>query len=253
MQDDWHVNSRLTLNLGLRQEFFTDPNEVNGLSGGLVNITDPASTIGPPFHTAKLNFAPRIGVAWDPTGSGKTSVRFGAGTYFNEVNIRESGPVADYHYSATYSFNCNWTGVGANPCATFPLMPANPPLSTAKTETAVQYHLPTPTTIQYALNVQHQLSNSTTIQAGYVGWYGYHLTATVNANDKLVDPATGLYNTAGAVVPNPNFGTITDLQAIAVGNYNALQVEFRKSAVRGVGVPVVSYTYAKALADGDNT
>src|SRR6266853_372858 len=75
VQDDWRVNSRLTLNLGLRHEFYTDTREVNDLMAGLVNITDAGSTLGVPYHTAKMNFAPRFGLAWDPTGSGKTSVR----------------------------------------------------------------------------------------------------------------------------------------------------------------------------------
>src|SRR4029077_19285066 len=74
IQDDYRISARLTLNLGLRHEFFTDPIEVNGKSANLRNLTDPAPTVGPAFQTAKLNFAPRVGLAWDPTGSGKTSI-----------------------------------------------------------------------------------------------------------------------------------------------------------------------------------
>jgi hypothetical protein len=249
--DDWRVNSRLTLNLGLRQEFFTDPREVNGLSAALVNLTDAASTVGAPYHSAKMNFAPRFGLAWDPTGSGKTSIRGGIGTYYNQVNIKEAGPPADYRFAANYTLNCNWTSA-TNPCATFPYMPASPPLSTSKSETAVQYRLPTPTVIQYGIDIQRQLTNSMSIRVGYVGWHGYNLTATIEANDKFVDPATGLYNTAGAVKPNPGFGTIAELAGVAVANYNGLQVDFRKALSAGLTFQM-SYTYSKTLSDADSS
>ena len=184
-QYDWRVTSRLTLNLGIRHEFFTDPHEVNGFSATLINITDPTSTIAPPFRTAKMNFAPRFGVAWDPKGSGKTSIRGGIGTFYNQVNIKEAGPPADYQFSATYTLNCNWTSA-TNPCATFPYVPANPPLSTAKSETMTANPLQTPTVIQYGLEVQHQLTSTTVFRVGYVGWKGYNMTRTENINDKMI-------------------------------------------------------------------
>jgi hypothetical protein len=249
--DDWRVNSRLTFNLGLRQEFFTDPREVNGLMAGLVHVTDPASTVGVPYHSAKMNFAPRFGFAWDPTGSGKTSVRAGVGTYYNQVNIREAGPPADYRFSATYTLTCNWTSA-TNLCATFPYVPANPPLSTSKSETAVQYNLPTPTVIQYGLDVQRQLTSTMILRVGYVGWHGYNLTRTLGANDKIVDPNTGLYNTSGAVKPNPGFGSITELYADTIANYNGLQAEFKKALSAGATFQV-SYTYSKALSESDSS
>ena len=101
--------------------------------------------------------------------------------------------------------------IRAPPSPTLTGEPAAFSLPGTKTETTQStYHLPTLTTIQYALNIQHQINASTAIQAGYVGWYGYNQVVTVNAeNDNLVDPATGLYNTAGALKPNPGFGTIT--------------------------------------------
>jgi hypothetical protein len=244
------VNSRLTLNLGLRHEFYTDTREVNGLMADLVNITDPASTIGVPYHTAKMNFAPRFGLAWDPTGSGKTSIRVGIGTYFNQVNQREAN-ASDYRFSATYVLTCSWTG-GANPCSNFPYVPANPPLSTSKSEGAVQFNLPTPTVIQYGLDVQRQLTNTMTLRVGYVGWNGYNLTRSSAANAKIVDPATGLFTTAGAVKPNQFFGNITLVSADTVANYNSLQVEFRKSLGAGLTFQT-SYTFAKALSEADSS
>ncbi len=250
IHDDWKVTSRLTLNLGLRHEFYTNLREVNGHSGTLVNITDPASTIGLPFHTAKMNFAPRFGLAWDPTGSGKTAIRFGLGIYFNQVSRQEAG-ASDYQFSATYSFNCNWTGVGVNLCATYPLAPASPPLSSTKTESVVQSPLPTPTVIQYGLDIQRQLTATMTLRVGYVGWYGYHQTRYLEANTRVVNPATGLFSSSDPL-RNPNFGSIPEIRADTVANYNALQAEFQKALSTGLTFRT-SYTYSKALDESDST
>ena len=252
IHDDWRLSSRLTLNVGIRQEFTTDPKEVNDLTGTLVNITDPTSTAGVvPFHTSKKNFAPRFGFAWDPTGGGKTSIRGGIGTFYNQVNIKEAGPPADYQFNASFTLTCNWTSAN-NPCSTFPYVPANPPLSTAKSETMVGSPMNTPTVLQYGLEIQHQLSSTSVLRVGYVGWKGYNLTRTENINDKLVDPKTGLYNTAGALKMNSAFGTITYLATDAIANYNALQTEFKKTLGSGLTLQA-SYTYSKMLSDSDST
>ena len=247
--DDWRVSSRLTLNLGLRQEWYTDPTEINGLAATLPTITSPTSVVGSPYQSAKLNFAPRIGLAWDPTGSGKTSIRFGAGTYFNQVNIKEAGP-SDYQFTAAYSEVCNWTAGAKNPCAGFPLSPLTPVLNGSKSEGFVQSPLPTPTVIQYGVDVQHQLTSTLSVRLGYVGWYGYHMTRSFAANTNNPVPGTN-----GLVFPSPAgslgkinsaFGTITELADDAIANYNGLQAELKKSLGRGLTFQF-AYTFSKTL------
>jgi len=85
------VSSRLTLNLGLRNDSNTDTRECNGPDGGPVNIRMRRGTIGVPYHTAKMNFAPRSAPAWDPTGERQNFHPVGNRTYFNQVNQREAG------------------------------------------------------------------------------------------------------------------------------------------------------------------
>ncbi len=87
LQDDVRVTDRLSLNLGLRYEAVTVPTEVDGKISNLRSVTDAELTIGDPWHDnpSLKNFAPRVGVAWDPLGSGQTSVRAGFGIFHDQI------------------------------------------------------------------------------------------------------------------------------------------------------------------------
>ena len=82
-QDDFRFRPNLTLNLGLRYEVATPITEVDGKIANLRNLTDAQPTIGNPlFQNPTLkNFAPRVGLAWDPFKDGKTSIRSGFGLF----------------------------------------------------------------------------------------------------------------------------------------------------------------------------
>jgi hypothetical protein len=87
VQDYFKVNRRLTINLGLRYEFLTDPSEVNGKMADLLNLTDPAPTVLKDhfFAITKRDFAPRIGTAWQLNSSGKTVLRSGFGIFYDHI------------------------------------------------------------------------------------------------------------------------------------------------------------------------
>ncbi|HEY6402058.1 MAG TPA: TonB-dependent receptor, partial [Blastocatellia bacterium] len=86
-QDDWKARKNLTLNLGLRYEPITTPTETNGKVANLRNLTDANSTVGDPYidNPSLSNFGPRIGFAYDLTGSGKTVIRGGGGIFYSAI------------------------------------------------------------------------------------------------------------------------------------------------------------------------
>ena len=83
VEDNWKLTPRFTLNLGMRHEFASVPAEVNGKVANLDEITSPAIRVGDPLfdNPSMRNFHPRIGLAWDPRGDGKTVVRSGYGIF----------------------------------------------------------------------------------------------------------------------------------------------------------------------------
>jgi carboxypeptidase family protein len=245
VQDDFHLRPNLTLNLGLRHEFFTAPSEVNGRSSNLHNLTDAANTPGPPFLPSKPNFSPRVGLAWDPTGSGKTSVRLGAGVFYNQIDGRT--------WYGTATINADFLKVFqiANP--PFPNPLANGlPAGALQNNDSVTYHADTPTIIQTNLEVQRQLARTLSLRAGYIGSYGYHLTRVAELNTRIpqiLADGSKLF-LAGAPRYNSHFASIQETMTDAHFNYNALQVEFQKTYSAGLTFHA-SYTYSKALSEAD--
>ncbi len=247
VQDDIRLRPNLTVNLGFRHEFVTSPKEVNGLSANMRHITDPESTLGPPFQTSKKNFAPRVGMAWDPTGSGKMSIRVGAGLFHNEVLGRTwyFFSSADSRFSARY--------IVQNP--PFPRGSAGTLTQGSAQTKSVAWDTETPTLFHYNFEIQRQLIPSLTLRVGYVGSHGYNMTRSTDADIRIptiLPDGSKFFTTNNATHPpiNPRFGDIAMLWTDARSNYNALQVELQKALSHGLQL-AAAFTVSKTLSNAD--
>ncbi|MCZ6876623.1 MAG: carboxypeptidase regulatory-like domain-containing protein [Acidobacteria bacterium] len=92
IQDDFQIRPNLTLNLGLRYVWAGLPSERYGRMSNLIGFRDPEATVGPDIYKNPSgdDFAPRVGLAWDPTGSGKYSVRSGFGVFHDPLIIKQT-------------------------------------------------------------------------------------------------------------------------------------------------------------------
>ena len=88
VQDDWHVTSRMSVNLGLRYEYTTPMSEANNLLGNwepAIGLEQVGKQIKTPYNGYRKSFGPRAGVSWDVTGKGTTVIRAGGGLFWDDL------------------------------------------------------------------------------------------------------------------------------------------------------------------------
>jgi hypothetical protein len=252
-QDDWHITSHLTLNLGLRislfgtyrekqkQAFNFDParyipgqttiNDDGSVSGLGTDPTQPVSitnlpngmvqcgvTPGGPVSCMKgrlFNPAPRVGFAWDPRGNGKTAIRGGYGIFFEHANGNE-GNTESLENSPPLATTVQKNNIiGYNNIAG-PGGEAQPqlPLSVIAIPTKAQW----PYIQQWHLDVQQEVLRNTIATISYVGSKGTHLNRQSNLNQLLPLPLSQNPYAPGEFLDSdptsPTFNT--DCEALAV-------------------------------------
>jgi hypothetical protein len=278
-QDTWKLHSNLTLDLGVRYQFFvpvTDKNNIltsfdpalysraaaptcttaacaslvrgtgNELNG--IAVAGSTSRFGKSIMPSdKNNFSPRVGLAWDPFKKGNTVIRAGYGLYYDQalVGIFEQNAFTNppYNNRATYSGAAvsfaNPTGGALGALAVRDL------IATANDFT-------TPTIQQWSLGVQHQLVRNLIGEVSYVGTKGDHLIRPVDIN--YPSPAdvnrVGLAN-ANTVRPFQGYRRIQYRETSARSRYHGLLSSLSYRFATGVSL-TASYTFSKNLTDATN-
>jgi hypothetical protein len=251
LQDDYAVRSNLTLNLGLRYELMTVPieagdNRISNYRSDLVNgvpVLQTTPTTGSPFFKGHpLNFAPRVGFAWAPGGSGTTSVRGGYGLFYDEIEnefrffTANNAPFFSLVQVSNGAFpNGFATGSGA---------------SKAPAPDAIDFNVDVPRRHQWNIGVEHQLWSNSSINLHYIGSRSYHLMNLTDANTALplIQPDGTYFYAPGLKRRNPALGASRYVTSQGKAEYNALQVEYNQRVSHGLRTKV-SFTYGKNMDD----
>lgn len=282
--DDWKITNRLTLNLGIRYSYLPWPYQANdqltvfnpvafnpalgkaacnGLlySSGLGTNPCPAGTGGMagPNRAIQNNFnagfQPRLGVAWDPTGSGKWSIRAGFGQFYNRDDIYVTDGTAGVNPPFVASFNST---NGRLLDSTNQLPPCTPNcFSTGLGNAGIGQSTTStsPYTLQFNTTIQRELWNGARLEVGYVGSRTKNWTFKTDAN--AVAPANWLAfaqsngNAAGNALKPFNVittGGIPFYTHQGRAAYDSLQTAFSTRFQRN-SVFQLSYTWSKTLSN----
>ncbi len=237
IQDEVRLPGRVKLNVGLRYELFGRPEaELNPL------LPDTGR-----FPTDRNNWAPRVGLAWDPTGSAKTAIRGGWGIYYNVFVTQNFNTLIRSNGSDVITVNMTPTSPGAPP---FSLAEVTPP-SGAQVVSEVRTMAPDFEDIQATLwfgTLERQLSTDLSLTASYFGNRSSHQPVALVTN--LTQAGTlpdGRRKWSTANRPNPAFGNIYVSSSIGDSKYDGLVLTLTKRFSKGYSFQG-SYHLSKSTA-----
>ena len=284
VQDNWHATPRLTVNAGLRWDPFfpyTDsegrvacfvpgaqstrfPNAPQDLIFGGSNH-DPGCPASSIFNNLG-NVGPRLGFAYQLTEDGKTSIRGGAGYYYQAPNtvafedvvgVPPFAPIVniqDTNFSDPYGaagvanpFPSQFGPTNPGPNATFP--------QNISFTQIFDRHFRLPQILTYNLTLERGLGSSWFIRASYTGNKGTHLGGTgdqeaglLQLNPSIYIPGQSTENNVQARRIYPNFGFIDSINSGVDSNYNAGQLELEKRFTHGLSFQT-NFTWSRSLND----
>ena len=265
VDDTIRVRRNLTVQIGLRHEFTTGWNEVAGRAGNWmmdangILITEPR-TSNSAFTTnnAKKLFAPRVSLAWDPFGNGKTAIRAGYGTYYTLIDNLAFllNSIAPYNGAVTYTtgsmFNYLPVVSGVKPAPT--CGPGVPTPCTTYAPQGVQADAKTPALQNWNFSIEQQLSSNTSIRIAYVGSFGYHGLLSMDPNSVAARTCQSATCISGGTLAAASRGVVTQGQQYipvatrpnqylaggffwmtqANSSYNGMQIDLTRRMTKGL-------------------
>jgi carboxypeptidase family protein/TonB-dependent receptor-like protein len=260
VQDDVHLRRNLTVNLGLRYEMSTVPSEIRG------NLSALRSPFNQSLQTVVLgnhifnnptlrNFEPRIGLAWDPFGNGKTSVRGSFGIFDVLPLNYQIGQFGTNVAPFTESGAANNLQPGDFPIGAFNKVGIN---AAAGVGFRLPYIQPNPKrnyVMQWNLSVQRELLPNLTAMVAYVGSRGVHMEFRADDINTVLPTLTSLgylwpSPVGSGTQQSPNVGQMDTLQWNNDSYFHGLEVQLEKRMSHGFQIQG-SYTWSKAIDGGD--
>jgi hypothetical protein len=269
-QDEWRVTPRLTLNYGIRYERVNPireiANRLNGFVPGVQSQVFPGAPAGLQFPgdpgmgsgiASDANaWMPRVGFAWDPTGSGKWVVRSSYGIFYDQFQngpgVASQGPVSSLPWA---QFN-QYSGAGlnfANPYSGH-TYPAPNTFVQPSTVFAIDPAARPPYVQNWNFGIQRSLFDRYLLEVRYVGSKGTHLPRNIEANPAVYGPGATAQNAdqrrVYAGCPSNGgactYSTIAELANITNSTYESGQVSLSRRYAAGLDFNV-SYWYSKSL------
>ena len=192
LEDSIKLSPRLTVRLGLRDEFTTGWNEVSGRAANYITdangllLTTP--TLGASAFTsnnATRLLSPRVGLAWDASGNGKTAIRAGYGTYYSLIDALSFLLNSLPPYNGSISLSgplASITPISRNAVIAPSCGPGVPTPCTTYAPQGVQANAKTPTVQEWNFSLERQLTHDTVLRVTYLGSFGYHELLSVDPN-----------------------------------------------------------------------
>ena len=278
-QDDWRVTSRLTVNLGVRWEYFGPPHnfqpglDANFFQGTPVTpiptiSTNPFFPVNNPayalFATGVVqqrnhdlwskdlhNFGPRLGFAWDTMGNQKLIMRGGFGISYDRMynnifeNARFNPPYFAVGELGTFGTGATITPAQTASIFTYPYTGVSTYAGAGLTPSlrAINQSLVSPYYEQAHLGFQYQIGKSMVLESNYVGTFGHQLLGIVGRNT-----FDGRFAGGDSTPLNPLYGNISYRTNCCDSNYHGWQTTLRRRFSDGLQFNA-NYTYSKAMDD----
>ena len=242
-QDDWKVSSKLTLNLGLRYEYYGPVNDKNGYAS-VYNIVTNVNTPGS-WASNYLNLAPRIGFAYAVTNN--TVIRGGYGIYYYPFNYND----VQWLVAKPPNFSLQVQSEGPTSLVPVEEFFSAPPVGSSLAPFTVSPRMPTSYSEQWNLNIERSIGANYIFSVAYVGNNSLHGPLRFTPNQAVPeDPANP--TPVNSRRPYPYIGEVNAVYNIDYGNYNALQTYLQRRFASGLQFQV-NYTWSHALdlVDGD--
>jgi Carboxypeptidase regulatory-like domain len=279
IQDDWKIHPKLTLNLGVRYElvprFWSSRKDLQTFRPGVQSTLIPKAPVGMAFEgdpgvprsmapLDKNNLAPRVGVAYDVFGNGRTAIRAGFGIFYSHPHADSATFIQNQpfqHDLTIFGIDNLIDPYASSPFGRNPFPPTskeiNEPLRVDFANPFFLYPLlgswmdaemTTPYAQQYSFAIEHQVLNDLSVQAAYVGNTGRKLQVMYDVNAPAFRPGASTVNNVNDRRPiQPGIiGQLSKIDTASNSNYNSLQLSIERRFRQGFSI-TANYTWSKAI------